>query len=305
MMRAALPSLAAPGLALALCAGPACAESYTVFDSPYGDAYVFPRGINSKGMVVGYGNEVRPSFIRAADGDIAFFEVKRSGVTAAVAINDKGWVAGSDQSADLSHYDGFIRKPDGRVIKIPAPAGHSLYVRALNNSGDVCGSVLKLPDKSVEYGFLRRADGTFIELERHNVGPGFSSCAGINDAGTVVGLFAKSRHAFIRKADGSTTTFELPDKSIIGAPSINAAGDVAGYSNWGGGYAFVRSATDGSFRKFSTPDSGDQFFKVHINAKGVVAGTYYHPDGYLYRYHGFVAQPGGAMLSFPYPVRWC
>jgi len=135
----------AAGLVLAVCwiAGPAHAESYTLFDSPDGSSMVVGTGINAHGAVSGFSYEPRGviaphGFVRAADGSFTLFDPKHSPGTEVDVINDRGWVAGTYLSAD-GHHDAFIRKASGKLIKIPAPAGQDLHVTALNNLGDICG----------------------------------------------------------------------------------------------------------------------------------------------------------------------
>jgi hypothetical protein len=69
------------------------------------------EAINDSGVVVGYTGASSDGFIRAADGTITIFDVPEGTYgTLPYSINDKGAIAGTYRTSDLS-YHGFLRKP--------------------------------------------------------------------------------------------------------------------------------------------------------------------------------------------------
>jgi hypothetical protein len=95
----------------------------------------------------------------------------------------------------------------------------------------------------------------------------------INDNGDVTGYFTDSSgasHGFLRAADGTITTFDVPGASSTSAFSINNADQIAGDSSLNLG--FLREP-DGTITNFGVKGATDTFVSA-INKKGVVAGGY-------------------------------
>jgi len=144
----------------------------TEFDVPgagtTGGQGTYSGSINAEGAVAGEyvtADNVSHGYIRTPDGRITKFDVPGAGTngsqyqgTSALAINDAGAVTGEYiDSNDLQR--GFVRTPDGRIIKFDAPdAGwatgsyEGTFGLAINSMGEVTG--VYIDSNWVLHGFL-------------------------------------------------------------------------------------------------------------------------------------------------------
>jgi hypothetical protein len=122
--------------------------------------------------------------------------------------------------------------------------------------------------------------------------------------GVIVGTFYDVNfvgHGFLRAADGSITTFDVPSAVNGTYPSgINPAGVVMGTFadvNFVG-HGFLR-AIDGSITTFDVPSAVNGTNAVAINPAGVITGIY--TDGSFVS-HGFLRDRHGAFTTFDPPT---
>ncbi|MFL5237477.1 MAG: hypothetical protein ACJ8EL_07715, partial [Rhizomicrobium sp.] len=109
----------------------------------------------------------------------------------------------------------------------------------------------------------------------------------INADGTIAGYFGDGNfvnHGFLRAADGTLTTFDVPGAVSTVANSINDNGEIAGYYNDNAGtHGFLLNA-HGKYRTFDVSGSSGTF-PNNVNNKGQIVGWYITGEG---DYHGFV-----------------
>ncbi len=190
------------------------------------------RDVNAHGVVVTDTHLVVRGRVTALPG----------GLDAGVALNDRGWVAGTVR--------GVPAVWDGRrttVIGLLHPSDTFAFVTGMNERGDVVGG-----SGSTATGtraFLWHS-GRLVELRS----PGTTALAsGINDRGQVVGGYtdADQQQNAVRWLPGGTMV-ELPALGGPGASSlatdVNNSGVAVGYSAEGtsGGLRAVRWAPSGS-----------------------------------------------------------
>jgi len=128
----------------------------------------------------------------------------------------------------------------------------------------------------------------------------------INAGGDIAGRYDKfdgTEGAFLRTADGTITTFNIPGGGTdpgegTYAFSINDDGEIAGEYLDGedDSHGYVRSP-DGMFTIFTA--RGTDTFSGHIDAKGRVAGDYFDETRGVYR--GFIRMPHGQIRAFDPP----
>jgi hypothetical protein len=82
------------------------------------------------------------------------------------------------------------------------------------------------------YGFMRTQDGTTTTFEAPGQFGGSNTACGINDVGSIVGLYFDSNteitYGYLRRADGSMTKFSLPGSTDTEPQGINNQGVVVG-----------------------------------------------------------------------------
>jgi hypothetical protein len=153
--------------------------------------------LNDVGEVTGYylGTDgIYHSFLRAADGQIASFEVPGSQGTFAAAINEFGVIAGYYMdSSQVSH--GFLRFRNGTFRCFDAPGAGAViddgtFPSAINARGVVTGYYLD--PSHVYHGFIRWPDGRQTSFEAP--GAGSTSIEGtlpasINGWGEITGSY--------------------------------------------------------------------------------------------------------------------
>jgi hypothetical protein len=190
---------------------------------------------------------------------------------------------------------------------------------AINLWGTIVGDVTD--DNGGVHGYLRTADGRFIEFNAPgaNPSPGYpclyfagGTCpAAINDLGAVAGWEGDGNgvfHGFVRTPDGKITVFDAPGAGTASnqgttAYAINDQGSVTGsYLDAGNVYhGFVRSA-DGNVLSFDSPEAGTGAYlgtePESINNHGEIAGVAVDASGFG---HGFVRSTDGKITTFDPP----
>ena len=134
----------------------------------------------------------------------------------------------------------------------------------------------------------------------------------INNAGTIAGVYldASNRaHGFVRAADGTITTFDVPGEGTLNGQGVNSAysinpkGEITGfYTDDAYVYHGYLRARDGSFTTFDAPGAGtgegQGTLALDINPAGVIAGQYSDSSSV---YHGFVRARDGTITTFDAP----
>jgi uncharacterized membrane protein len=140
--------------------------------------------------------------------------------------------------------------------------------------------------------------GTFVTFDPP--GSTFTSPQGIDAAGTITGSYSDANgatHGFVRAADGTITTFDVPDATFGTIPSaINSAGTIVGYYFDADfiGHSFLR-VHDGTFTTFEVPGAAVTQ-AVGINPSGTTTGIYC--DAEFIACHSFVRTPDGNLATF-------
>jgi hypothetical protein len=163
---------------------------------------------------------------------------------AAIALCGTSALAGTFPSPPL--YPSFSSARE-QIIKIDPPGAVSSTAVAINAKGDVAGYYTDQTEET--YSFIRKANGTFLIVAAG------ASVSDMNDAGDVIGYRGVSG-AFMRKANGKTTTFGVPNAVVTIPYVINNDGEIAG--NFAGEddsyHGFLR-AKNGKFTTFNPPGS--------------------------------------------------
>ena len=294
-------------------------SSITVFDVPGNVVGTEPTAINEGGAIAGYywdENGVFHGFTRTPGGHLTTFDAPGAGTalpwtgTFPMAINQAGEVTGQVTDDDYVTH-GFIRTPGGHFVTFDAPGaggpGQGTAPAAINLSGEVAGWYIDAGN--VNHGFVRAPDGTITVFDVPGAGTGEgqgTSTAMISTItldGSVTGTYSDDSglyHGWLRKGDGTITTFDAPGAGTDGSQGqgtvpnvINELGEI------GGAYVdaanvqhpFLR-APDGSFTTFDVPGASRSVVKA-LNAYGVAAGTWWDPVA-----HGFVRATDGTITAF-------
>jgi len=204
----------------------------TTFDAP-NSAQVFgwgtnPCAINARGAIAGWYTDntgKTRGFVRGANGQVAAFDVPGASQTFAMAINDKGEIAGY---ALFAYERGFVRSATGEITIFDAPGGPlSTRAVAIDNRGNVAG-YYEQKNWAVP-GYIRHRDGTFATFTGGQGPSTFVSA--INAKGTVVGWNETGLEfvGFSRHHNGHVSLIDPPRGNIFPL-GINSSGVMVGYS---------------------------------------------------------------------------
>jgi hypothetical protein len=274
---------------------------FIVFDAAPNVA-TFPGAENLQGQIVGDFTFppdywVSHGFVRDAHGTTTLFSFPGTYTqTLPTGINSQGVIAGVwigyDDSGQLSQSHGFLRKPDGTLVSIDV--GGQDYpdtsIDAINSVGQAVGFYDNYNVAGQDgHGFLRNVDGSIAKIDVLNATSTFPIA--INDKGQVAGDYdipdLLVQRGFLREADGTITTFNVPGAVTNGnmITGIDSKGRVAGYYQDTNGveHAFVRK-TDGSFATFDAPGA-KRTVTTAINSQGVMVGSFIDSQNKM---HGFV-----------------
>ena len=242
------------------------------------------------------------------------------------SINSTGEIAGSYSDANfVSH--GFIRKPDGTIIKLDVPNSDDTSAASINSAGVITGQA----NRQGAHGFLLGQHGTIIMFDVPDaVG---TAPLSINPAGVITGQYSATNdpaignacisgiaaimgselsHGFVREANGTITKFDVPGAGTRGPGgtfplSINPAGTITGnYSDDSCvSHGFVREP-NGRITTFDNPDPGTPPFQTipdlipySINPAGTITGNYINAR--TAASHGFLRAPDGTVTTFEAP----
>jgi hypothetical protein len=228
-----------------------------------GGAGIQPLAINDAGQIVG------PGFLREPDGTILAIEQDPSpdpnhphicppGLPCAAylsgdSINPIGQIAGLYSlrlNIDVHSY-GFLRQPDGTIIRFSVP-GSDTFAVSINAGGQITGSYAGIMDPK-NHGYLRQPDGTIVLFDVENA---FSTKpVAINTKGQIAGFFTVNLntgtmpvHSFLRESDGTVVIFDVSNSTGTEATAMNDAGDITGYY-------FDASGLEHAFMRHSTTDT--------------------------------------------------
>lgn len=265
--------------------------------------------------------------------------------TLGISIDAEGDIAGTYLDQDFVAH-GYLRTasgiittfdaPDAGTTSTMGPGGSATYLQgtiplAINASATLVGTVLD--SNSCNHGFIRTSAGIITEFDAPGGTTTASNCFGydkvgtiplaINSAGVVTGPFRdanSSFHGFVRAADGSMTTFDVPGAGTFTTSgtvplALDSQGNIVGTylaSDSATGtdmyHGFLRTAA-GVITTFdppgaASPSSADVWakyigtFATCLNDSGMVAGTYSDANGIR---HGFLRLPDGSFSSFDAP----
>ena len=185
-----------------------------------------PAGINPAGAITGFyvdASSVQHGFVRAPGGNITEFDPSGSILTNPNAIDQTGTITGFYFDANFVGH-GFLRTPDGTITSFDAPGANMTPF-----SGNGTFGVGLIPSGAVE--------GVYV------------------DANVVL-------HGFVRAADGTFTTFDVPSAGTGAGQgtlpeSNNTHGAIAGNYIDGSfvNHGFVRNS-QGTFSLFDVPSAG-------------------------------------------------
>jgi hypothetical protein len=283
-------------------------------------------GLNALGAVAG---SVRDStgldtpFVYEPDGTFHSISIPNFQGGNGDAINLWGTMTGNyllstdnnDPNVFL-HYHGFIRSPSGVITQFDPPGSQETDIpspSSINDLGAVTGDYwvcsADLSSCSV-HGFIRDANGKYTTFDVPGANPdgyagGGTYPQGINNLGEVTGYYGDANliyHAFVRRANGGITSFDMPTKCTnTSTPpedcayegtfpsSVNLLGQVVGtyYGEDGNSHGFLRDA-DGSMKKVDLPGAGNFSDIQSINDFGQMTGYVTDSNGVN---HGLLASP--------------
>ncbi|HEV2402519.1 MAG TPA: chitobiase/beta-hexosaminidase C-terminal domain-containing protein [Candidatus Sulfotelmatobacter sp.] len=244
--------------------------------------------------------------------------------TGGISINDNGDIAGIYvTSPNLAH--GYVRAGStGTITEFDTPdAGQSknqgTFPVSVNAGGDIAG--MYFDGNNAYHGFVRTgSSGTITEFDATgaptDVGHRGTSPLSINAAGEITGLYSDTsavRHGFIRAADGTFTTVDVPEagtSSNLGTIpiSINASGSIVGFyvDTNQLSHAFLRTADGTITAPIDAPDASTTGKSGHgfsfsgtiadgIDTAGDITGIYSDTNGI---YHGYVRSASGTFTEF-------
>jgi hypothetical protein len=205
-----------------------------------GAGATYARAISPGGLITGYYSDGSGDhgFLRKRNGTIISFDVPGTFLlTYPQAINRKGQITGWNVDQPMSEGRGFVREVDGTFTR---PFDFDTYPVAINADGQVAGYV----GTATSRGLLSQPDGTEIFFD---VVTSIVSAAptAIDHAGRIAGWYYDPNTncvcGFLRKRDGTFTTFAASDTASQTFPTAMNAHQIAGYfDDENGNHGFVR-----------------------------------------------------------------
>jgi len=314
---------------LALVAGlaisfPALAHDRPIieFDAPgAGDDY----GLGTLGVGINFGGEIagdyydpngyEHGFIRAPNGKLTSFDPPDSIYTQVYGLNNEGVITGSYYDATFAEH-GFVRTPDGKFTSFDPVPGLATESLSINDFGEISGDYID--DGGILHGFLRSPNGsiTLYDVPGADLGTHPSIFSGLTDTGTVAGDYHVTDptgttpyvgHSYLRYADGTIKSFDVPGAGGTFMSSINQVDTVTGLWVVAHGdveHGYVRFA-NGKFVSFDVPGAGTGASPnqqgtqpSNINSLGVVVGDYLDSNSVA---HGFARDCDGTFTKFDPP----
>jgi len=280
----------------------------TTFDAPGAGTTPFNgtlgTAINLVGVVTGQvcgDDTVCHGFIRTPGGHFTTFDAPGAvGFTTGAAINLFGQVAGYYQDGSLVAHS-FLRAANGTFTIIDVPGAGTgpnegtwmFYINTMTLDGSVSGFYVDAD--GLGHGWIRKGNGTIITFDAPGAGTDGSQGQGtypitINELGEVGGGYvdaANIEHGFIRAADGTFTTVDVPGASNSGVDTLNDLGVAAGeFLDQTYTYHCFFRTPDGTITTVDVPGA-ENTREGGINDLGVITG-FFAENGLL---HGYVRYP--------------
>jgi hypothetical protein len=239
-----------------------------------------------------------PQFL--PQGTLTTFDPPGSTFTSPQGINAAGTITGS-YSDPNGMTRGFVRASNGTIISFDVPdAAFGTIPAGINPAGTIVGYYFGA-DFIACHSFVRTPDGSFATFDPA-MSPNLSEV--INPAGAITGTYfdAGLFHGFVRAANATVTTFDVPNacQTVNGTAAfgINPAGLVVG-NYWDAGcehsHGFVRSP-DGTFTTIDVPNAVETTVYA-INPAGAMSGAYFTDTGVF----GFLRSPSGVFTTYSTP----
>jgi len=195
--------------------------------------------------------------------------------SAAVAVNDRGQVAGQSSTPGNAEIHAFLWTSGGGMVDIGTLGGFGSSVFALSNSGQVVGTS-NIAGNSAFHGFSWTAAGGMVDLG--TLGGTNSIAVDVSDTGQVVGYsdispFTVLAHAFSWTAAGGMVDLDTTEGHTSGANAVNESGQVVGAKEArgaSGGRAFSWTP-GGGFVDLGTL-GGRSSAAIDVNDSGEVVG---------------------------------
>jgi hypothetical protein len=269
--------------------------TYVTFNVP-GAVDTFAYGINSKGYVAGYYDDVQygqqHGFLRHPDGAFETFDAKKSASTYVEGIDDDGRVAGYYWS-DFRH--GYMRHLSGRIEVFDPPGSTDTFAKAISD-GYIAGY---FHDAGGSYrGFLRAPGGviTIIDVPGSNFSEVVAYAHGLAIINGDSNNGPEFSTCFVYDTSKGTLTQLFPDENLgTLCASINADGVILGE------YVDIDEVThnfvfapDGTFSSFDV-NGATETHPAKITHNGTVAGTWL--DSFSH-HRGFVRNSNGKITKF-------
>lgn len=215
--------------------GPDDGSNYTTFDDSADGPGTQPRGINSKGTIMGIANvstgivtDYVP-FERTADGTITHVTKKGQVLNYLVqGINKSNLFDGGYEDTSTGAFIGYTGKNAKykSKIKLTGITTTGVAPRGIDNAGDTVGWYLDT--SGVMHGFYQPVSGNAVTIDDPN---GVTNPEGINNNGEISGLYTDSssnRHGFTYDiATGTFTELTVPNATYVEVWGLNDKGQVA------------------------------------------------------------------------------
>ncbi len=231
--------------------------------------------------------------------------------TESIGINIHGTAVGDTEDAAGNFCHGFLRTPDGSLIRIDVPFAGVGCTTAfdINNIGLIVGQYF---NAAGGHCFVLNA-GLFTTLDVPFPGAFATGCRGINDHGQIVGRYRtrdpqgrRHVHGFLFSG-GTFQTIDVAGATDTVARRINNAGDIVGrYVVSGANHGFLLAG--GTFTTIDFPGAKETV-AAGINDRDQIVGTYRDPSdnvfGFLKTRNNFaqvilpgVVQNVGPVINF-------
>jgi hypothetical protein len=240
------------------------------------------KDFNWAGKIVG--NYVLPNnafkaYMRSPKGKFTTFNAPGAGTganqgTSAWSINHKGEITG--YYIDGSNvYHGYLRTPDGAITTFDVPgagtgSGQGTLAYNVNSEGEIAGEYID--GSNVYHGFtLFLGPGGFASFDAPGAGTGSgqgtltATEGGLTPQGVIAGAYidgSNAYHGYLRLADGTITTFDVPGAGTGSGQGTNPGGinpkdTISGaYLDGSNVWHGFQRLKDGKITKFDVPGAG-------------------------------------------------
>ena len=205
--------------------------------------------INAFGQITGQVGERCRGILWQPDGTSITFDVLPQfqviPETAPQAINFFGQITGWYRDTNGFDLRGFVRKPNGTIIRFDVPNSGHTVPQAINFFGQITGYYRDT--NFVPHAFLRQPNGKIITFDP--TGSVGTQAMAINLTGEITGFYATVDgiyHGFLRRPNGKIETFDVAGTGNGGTfpKHINDFGQIVGFYQDANFvlHGFVRSA---------------------------------------------------------------